>query len=212
MAFGFTRERGTGRGYVNVDNPLFAPGQRLSRRQYDKYVEQIGQRMHLPAGPQAIVEAENRLARIRNALAERAAALDDRERELLEREAALAERERERTETGYARRAAQRRGQDRYNLRLELYVRREREAGRTLTKRQAALEPAFRAINEQWKWRKNASPDANQERRWKAMEALGGLRVYQETSAEVIGYRAPYRYRAPSRNRARTWKSRSRGR
>lgn len=43
MAFGYTRERGTGRGYVN------AAGERLSRRQYDKLAEAQGARRHLPA-------------------------------------------------------------------------------------------------------------------------------------------------------------------
>lgn len=43
MAFGYTRERGTGRGYVN------AAGARLSRRQYDKMVSAQGAHRTLPA-------------------------------------------------------------------------------------------------------------------------------------------------------------------
>jgi hypothetical protein len=184
MAFGFRREAGTGRGYVNVDNPLFAPGQRLSRRQYDKYVEQIGARTHLP-GAAAIRDAERRLEALREALAERSEALDARERELAERELALAEREREGVQTGAYRRERQGAGQRRYNLALDLYVRAQREAGRTIDKRQARSEPAFKAALADIKGQRNPKNnpnirDRNLFLRKRGFRALGGADQFKE--------------------------------
>lgn len=184
MAFGFTRAPGASRGYVNQDNPLFAPGQRLSRRQYDKYIEQIGARTHLP-GAQAMRDAERRLEALREALAEQSAALDEREREVTERELAIAEREKEAIGAGVHRRARQGAGQRRYNLVLDLYTRAQREGGRTLTKRQAAREPAFRTALADIKGKPNPRNNANTraknlEGRRRGFAAIGGQDEFKE--------------------------------
>jgi hypothetical protein len=67
VAHGFAREKGAARGYVNVDNPLFAPGQRLSRRQYDAMVAAQGARRPLAAMP----EPEAQLRRERQGAGQR---------------------------------------------------------------------------------------------------------------------------------------------
>jgi hypothetical protein len=220
MAFGFRREQGVARGYVNVDNPLFAPGQRLSRRQYDKYVEQIGARSFLP-GEQALRDAERRLTALRDALAQRSEALDTRERELAERELALAQRERERVETGVQsavrRKGSIRYGLDRYRGALDLYQRRARDAGRVINKRQAAAEPEFKAIWSDIKGQKNPSRNPNvtkrnQSRRMTGYNALGGLAEWQDQSAQMQFYRAPFSYRAPKRRVSNNSRNRQRGR
>lgn len=220
MAFGFRRQQGAARGYVNVDNPLFAPGQRLSRRQYDKYVEQIGARSFLP-GEQALRDAERRLTALRDALAQRSEALDARERELAERELALAQRERERVETGVQsatrRKGSIRYGLDRYRGALDLYQRRARDAGRVINKRQAASEPAFKAIWSDIKGNKNPSAnpnvaERNRARRMAGYNALGGLAEWQDQSAQMQFYRAPYGYRAPAKPKRRSTNSRNRQR
>lgn len=184
MAFGFRREPGSGRGYVNVDNPLFGIGQRLSRRQYDKYVEQIGARSHLP-GAAAIRDAERRIETLRAALEASAEALDAREREITARELALAQMERERAETGVSRRERQGAGQRRYNLALDLYVRQQRAAGRHINKRDARSEPAFKSALADIKGQKNATNnpnirDRNLFLRRRGFAALGGAQEFKE--------------------------------
>jgi hypothetical protein len=219
MALGFRRLPGTSKRYVNVDNPLFGAGQELSYRQYAKYLEQTGQREHL-ATTNLLAATEDRLRRLRDELSERSAELDERERVLLEGEAALAEREREIRATQVFRGQSQRAGTDRYNLRLELYVRREREAGRVLTKRQAASEPEFKAINALFHRKPNPMrnpniTEANRKRQWRGYEELGGLEEWRKGSAEYMIYRAPYVYRAPKpsrKKRSTNARNRARGR
>ena len=195
MAFGFRREAGTGRGYVNVDNPLFGIGQRLSRRQYDKFVERLGERTHLP-GVQAIAAAEQRLDRLRTELEARASELDERERAILEREAALAQVEREQAEAGVARRGRQGAGQRRYNLALDLYVRQQRQSGRTINTRQARSEPAFKAALADIKGQANpkGNPnirDRNLFLRRRGFRALGGAETFKEEYEARYGRISP---------------------
>jgi hypothetical protein len=142
VAFGFDRERGSARGYVNVSNPAFAPGQRLSRRQYDAFVGALGARQTLPPAT-AAQDIERRLEGLR----QRQAAAEGRSRRTQQRVAAeirAAEAQAEVAREAQFRRERQGAGQRRYNLMLDLYVRRQREAGRVLTKNQARSEAAFK--------------------------------------------------------------------
>jgi hypothetical protein len=196
MAFGFRRSAGTARGYVNETNPDFAIGQRLSRRQYDKYVETLGKRTHLP-GVGVLREAQRRLEEIGDRLKHLAA----QERELTERERALAERarliEEEEIQLNLRsranRRARQNAGQRRYNSLLEAYVAEQRRKGdHTLNKRTAAQRPEFKQIVSDVKGKANPrnNPnirDENRFRRMKALDKLGGSNVFREYYENLYG-------------------------
>lgn len=192
MAFGFSRAAGTSRGYVaDGSNPVFAAGQRLSRRQYDKYVEQIGQRSHLP-GAEAIRATERNLEALREALTARQTALDSQAAELAARELAVAEREAQAARRGGFLRERQGAGQRRYNLALELYVTREREAGRPVTKRDAAKRAEFKAALADIKGRPNPSRNPNiaadnVAKRRRGFAVLGGADRFKEQYERQYG-------------------------
>lgn len=186
MAFGFSRERGTGRGYVNETNPAFAPGQRLSRRQYDKMIETLGARTHLPAA-EAIRAAELRMETIRRDLMERGAALDARERDILAREAALAAREAEPMIRAGYRRQRQGAGQRRYNAALEAYVKRTGKS-----RREAAKDAVFREAVKNLKAKPNPRDNPNVAarnvaRRRAAYAVLGGSDGFREEYERMFG-------------------------
>jgi hypothetical protein len=202
MAFGFDRMPGTARNYINRTNPVFGVGQILSRKQYDKYVEQLGARTHLP-GAEAMRAAEQRLEALRDALDARSGQLEQQARELAEREIALAQRERELAERGVYRRTRQGAGQRRYNLALDLYVEQERDKGRRLTKRDARTEPAFKAALADIKGWKNPTKNpnvtsVNMARRRKGFAALGGADRFKEAYERLYGRAAAPRVRRSS--------------
>lgn len=192
MAFGFRREPGTGRGYVNE-----ASGARISRRQYDKYVESIGRREHLPGvteAARAMRDAEAAMDRLRRELAARGAALDARERELLAREAAVAAGEARQRRSVFTRVERQGKGQRRYNTALEAFMSRRKEQGRPVSRREAAKAPEFRAALAEIKGKPNPRGDptiaaANQARRNAAVEQLGGWREFEEMYRKRHGAR-----------------------
>lgn len=198
MAFGFDRERGlTARGYVNVSNPVFAPGQRLSRRQYDKYVEQLGQRSHAP-GVGAIRDAERRLEALRETLDQRGAALDAQERELAAREIALAERERAAGARAGFHKERTNAGLRRYRVLVEMYQDKQRAAGIRMNKTQVAASPEFKALartiretdRAQSNKAKRRDPNAaarEMERRKRAFDTLGGADKFREDYVERYG-------------------------
>lgn len=176
MAFGFTRQRGTGRGYVNDSNPDFATGQRLSRRQYDKYVETLGKRSH---GADIIRETERQLETLRDQLSRRSADLD-RQADALR--LAELELEYERASFRMERTSA---GQRRYNSALSSYVKTQRARGRRITKREAAQSPEFKSIMTDLRGQTNRSrnpniADANRFRRRKALDRLGGDQAFRD--------------------------------
>lgn len=216
MAFGFAREKGGARGYVNESNPEFAPGQRLSRRQYDKFTEKLGVRQH-GSGVDAIAETERQLEALRASLAQRASALDQREAslELRERELAL--------EKELFRKGRQSAGQRRYNAALDAYVSEKRRQGQTINKIQARRDPEFNAIMRDLKGRANprGSPnirDANKEKRLRALDALGGGANFREYYSKLYGSMvrgttgSQVAVRARNRARGLTPRRRARGR
>jgi aminopeptidase N len=196
MAFGFRRASGTSRGYVNETSPDFAPGQRLSRRQYDKYVESLGKRSRMP-GVDAIRDAERNLERISAQLREleaREADLSERERRLAERERLLSEREAEARRSKLAnQRSRQSAGQRRYNTLLEAYVSEQRRRGnRSITKRQAAQSSEFKQIVKDVKGKPNPKNnpnirDQNRFARMKALDKVGGSNVFREFYDQMFG-------------------------
>lgn len=200
MAFGFARQPGTARGYVNQSNPDFAIGQRLADRQYRKYVESIGQRKHLP-GAEAIRQTELLLEKMRADLAQRSASLDTREAEL-----ELRERELE-LEQQLFRKGRHSAGQRRYNVMLDAYVANERRKGRTLNKRQAMQERAFKQAMIDMKGKPNKRHDPNiaarnVAMRRKALETVGGNQVFREYYDSMYGA-SPQSYRRPPGQPAR---------
>lgn len=189
MAFGFTRERGTGRGYVaDGSNPEFAAGERLSRRQYDKYTERLGKRTHLP-GTAEIRATERMLEQLAR----------DLEREEIDESEAFQERlellqRRRAIERTSPRRAAQGAGQRRYNAALDAYVKAQRSAGRPIGKRDASRSPEFKQIMADLKGRPNKSrnpavADDNRYRRQKALAHLGGDRFFRDQYESLYGGR-----------------------
>lgn len=189
MAFGFDRERGaTARGYVNVSNPDLPIGTRLSRRQYDKYVETIGKREHLPglhAAAIAIRDAERHLDATRRALAARGAELDARERDILRREAELAKAERDARASVFNRVRSTSAGQRRFNTAIDQFVEKRRSEGQRITRRSASKDPEFKRLLAELKGRPNPKGDpvigaANKARRQAAVDVLGGWREFEE--------------------------------
>jgi hypothetical protein len=200
MAFGFEREPGTARGYINRSNPDFAIGKRLSRKRYDRYIDSIGQRRsELKEGSDALREAERVLEGIRARLADlaaREAALREREADLSEREAVLALREQE---AGLARRVgratAQGRGQRRYNAALSAYVETQRRRGHAINKKQAQASPEFKSIMKRIKGHANTRrnphiADRNRFDRDMALRELGGDRFFRDQYESLYGGRS----------------------
>lgn len=185
MAFGFRREAGKGRGYVNEGNADFAPGQRLSRRQYDNYIEGIGKRQHLP-GTEAIRATERQLEQLRENLRQREQNLNTREASLKLREQEL-ELEKLLFRTG--RTSA---GQRRYNAVLDAYVTEQRRQGRKVTKIEARKSDAFKSILNDIKGRPNKRHNPNiaadnKQRRLRALERIGGGAAFREYYERMYG-------------------------
>lgn len=185
MAFGFEREKGSARGYVNRDNPLFTPGQRLSRRQYDAFVAGLGERRPLPAALAAqatVADIEGRLQGLRNSLE---TARTGRTRQRLQQAIAAEEGRQAVAQEAARRRERQGAGQRRYNLMLDLYVRRQRELGRVINKREAARDPAFREAVQLAKGTPNPKHnpnirDRNMVQRRQGFAAVGGADRFRE--------------------------------
>lgn len=175
MAFGFVRNAGRARSYTNVsaaDGPV-PIGSTISRRQYDKYVERLGARTHLP-GTAAIRETERNLEELRRWLA----AEQIEAEEVFEVEAEL-QRQR------FANNGAQARGQRRYNAALESFVRHKRSQGIQITKREARSTAEFRQVMTDIKGtpNKRGNPnvrDRNAARRRAAFDRIGGGRNFKE--------------------------------
>lgn len=185
MAFGFKRQPGTSKGYINESNPDYAIGQRLSRRQYSKYVETIGQRQR-SHGADYILETERKLEELRAALAQRAADLDTREEALRVRELELE------FERAQFRRARQNAGQRRRAALLDAYVGEQRRRGKRITKREASGSAEFQQLVKDVRGRPNkrGNPnirDENRFRRLKALDAVGGGLVFREYYEMLYG-------------------------
>lgn len=183
--FGFKREAGTRRNYINESNPDFAVGQRLSRKQYDKYIERRGARTHLP-GAEQLRETERLLEQMRANLALRANELDQREASLQLREAEL------KLEQELFRKGRQNAGQRRFNAMLDAYVSNERRKGRTVSKLKARSEPAFKQVMEDIKGKPNKrrNPNVAAEnaiRRRRALDAVGGGATFREFYTGLYG-------------------------
>lgn len=189
MAFGFARERGTGRGYVNTANPEFAIGARLSRRQYDRYVAGLGKRQGLPAlseAAQALVRAERELEALRAALGAQAVPDIASVRE--------AEHAAGRARAVFNRRARTTAGQNRFNVAIRAFRDSEAAHGRALTYAQARADPRFREAVDLLKGKRNPFGDPNiaarnkEGRAW-ALEMLGGARGFREQYEAMYGAR-----------------------
>ncbi len=195
VAFGFERQRGTARGYVNIDNPDFSPGARLSRRAYDNYVEGIGKRNPLLAeGVTALQDAEELL-------------------QAIEQEYGTDEPEAFGT---FQRITRQRAGQRRYNAALQLYVEREQKAGRKVNKKAAAASSDFKRIMRDIKGKPNKSRNPNvaaenRRKRSQAFADLGGSVAFVEQYRAKYGNRAPVRISLKRVQRNRSFWPRHRG-
>lgn len=148
MAHGFAREPGSGRGYRNVSNPDFITGLRLSRRQYDAYVERIGarnKRASVGELREALIDTRNAMrdARARMRLAEReieaTASQAAYQQELEQAEAAFA-----RSEKMLHARARTDAGGRWYVTYRKAWVEARRAEGERITLRQADADPRFR--------------------------------------------------------------------
>jgi len=212
--FGFKREAGTGRGYVNESNPDYEIGTRLSRRQYDKFIEKQGARQKLPGADQ-IRETERQLEQLRDALARRETALDLRETELKLREQEL------QLEKDLFRKGRQSAGQRRYNTMLDAFVTNERRKGKTVNKRDARNDPVFKQAMEDIKGKPNKRKNPNiaaenVERRRRALAVVGGGDVFREYYERTYGQIARgtigSRVASHASNRARGATSRNKAR
>lgn len=185
MAFGFVRQPGTRRRFLNTET-----GEEISYRQYNKVLDRLGARQPaLKTSVEALRAAENELERIRQSLASRSAQLDARETLLAERERELA------LERQLFRAERQGRGQRRYNAALEAYTRAQRLRGRPrLTKTQARAEPVFKQALADLKGRANPNrnpniADANRFARQKALATLGGDAFFRDQYESLYGSR-----------------------
>jgi hypothetical protein len=183
--FGWFREKGTRRSYVGPT------GERLSRRQYDKLVAAAGGRKSKGAITTAARDAAE--ARVKELASKRRPS---------KRAVARATVERDALRAAHGKHWAAQAGQRRYNTALELYVRRERRAGRTMSKRTARSSDEFKAIMAAYKPekpRKRESPDArrarqkrNEARREEALRLLGDRHgeefreIYKELDISVL--------------------------
>lgn len=219
MAHGFRREPGTGRGYINVDNPNFAPGVRLSRRAYDKMAESIGARSHRPrlsdlrvrmVDTQTTLRAtQTEIARLAGELVQspspeargRLLAARRRQRQAQQQEAETArllERE-DRTAKGLRR----------YHAALQSYLEEQRARGRRLSAKEAANDPAFKEALRLLKGKPNPRGSErirqeNAEGRKRAVATLGGSAAFKEVYDRRYGQRVTrvHRSGAGSRRRA----------
>ena len=202
MAFGFRRAPGSSRGYVNE-----ATGERVSRRQYDKHVERLGKRLHMP-GADAIAATEHLLEDMRGRLA----AISAREAEVSRRELELDLRARElELEKMLFRKGRTSAGQRRYNAVLDAYTQEQRRQGRKLTKTQARTEARFAQIMRDIKGKPNRGKsatiaDENRFTRMKALDQLGGSNAFREYYEKMYGTllsgRSGENARASARNRS----------
>ena len=183
MAFGFRREAGTGRGYINEES-----GERLSRRQYDKHVERLGKRQHLP-GAEAILATEHMLEGLRARIAE----VSERETDVARRELELDLRARElEFEKQLFRKSRTSAGQRRLNATLEAYVQEQRRRGKKVNKIEARKSQDFKSILEKLKGRPNKGKsasvaDENRFNRLKALDQLGGSNMFREYYEKLYG-------------------------
>lgn len=185
MAFGYTRQPGTRRRFLNTET-----GEEISYRQYNKVLDRLGERQPaLKSSVEALRAAERELERIRQSLSAREAQLEARETLLAERERELA------LERQLFRAGRQNAGQRRYNAALEAYVRAQRSRGRRLNKTEARKEAAFKQAVRDLKGRANPRrnpniADANRFARQKAMASLGGDVFFRDQYESLYGGRA----------------------
>lgn len=204
MAHGFRRAQGTARGYVNVDNPDFAPGHRLSRRQYDAYAERLGARTHRPrmADLTGAIQATQATLRQTQADLDRLAAELAAEGRAQTRGAILVarrrQREAQRLEQEITRQLEREdrtaKGLRRYHAALQSYVEEQRARGRDVSPRQAANDPAFKEAVKLLKGRPNPRGSErirreNAEGRKRAITALGGSAAFKEVYDRRYGQR-----------------------
>lgn len=186
--FGFSRESGTSRGYVN------AHGVRLSRRQYDKLAAASGAGRPSKGSGKAL-EAARAFAE------QKVRDLASRSR-VPKRRLAQAIRQRERVRVAHAAHHQAQGGQRAYNVALDMYVRRERGSGSRITKQRAKSSPEFKEIMrglKPEKPRRRENPDArrrrqerNARRREDTFKLLGDRHgeefreLYQEQTVSVL--------------------------
>lgn len=181
MAFGYKRGPGATRYYVNE-----LTGERISRRQYDKYVRALGKNQPVAL---AIAETERMLDALRLRLAEVSA----RENEVARREAELAAREAELAlEKQLFRKSRTDKGQRRYNAALDAYVAEQRRLGKRISKIDARKSAEFKSLMKDLKGKKNPKQnpkiaDENRFNRMKALDRLGGSQVFREYYEKLYG-------------------------
>lgn len=219
MAHGFQRERGaTARGYINVSNSDFAPGFRLSRRQYDNYVELLGLRTKKPT----IASLTDRIRDTQRQLRDTKAELDRLSKELAaegraetrgqmlvarrrQREAEQMEKE---TTAVLEREDKTAKGLRRYHAALQSYVEEQRNRGNMVTARQAANDPAFKEALKLLKGKPNPRGSerirqANAEGRKRAVAMLGGNAAFKEVYDRRYGQRVTRVHRSGAGDRIR---------
>lgn len=192
MAFGFRRLPGPSRRFLNESNPDFAIGAEISYRQYDKYLAATA-RKAVKGGAKEISRVERELAETKRNLDRLQRDLEKREASVAAREALVAEREKELAlEKELFRKGRTDKGQRRFNVALEAYVRSERAKGRTISKREAKSSPAFKQIMSDLKGRPNKRRNPNiaaenDIRRRRALSQLGGADFFRDQYQSVYG-------------------------
>lgn len=218
MAHGFKREPGTGRGYVNVDNPNFATGYRLSRRAYDVYADSLGARTKRPR----ISDLSERMVATQNTLRATQRELDRLAAELSSTQSAqtrgqmLATRRQQREATRQQaeitklleREDKTAKGLRRYHAALQSYVEEQNARGRKISARQAAQDPAFRNAVKLLKGKPNPFGSerirqANAESRKRAIQVLGGSAAFKEVYDRRYGQRVTRIHRSGAGDRIR---------
>lgn len=219
MAHGFERERGkTARGYVNVSNSNFAPGYRLSRRQYDKFTEALGARSHRPKISDLTTQIADTQRVLRNTQAELDRLATELERgdaarvrgEMLrarrqQREARQVEAE---TTKILEREDRTAKGLRRYHAALQSYVEEQNARGRRVSAREASKDPAFQEAVRLLKGRRNPRGlerirQENAEGRRRAVQTLGGSAAFKEVYDRRYGQRVTRVHRSGAGDRIR---------
>lgn len=204
MAFGFDRERGSGRGYVNTSNKDFGTGARLSRRQYDKYVERLGARRPREAkaelsrkireASQDIRDAERQLRAIEHRLPHLRDNLTSGREAQAQAALILAEQRRDIAASELLGSERSAKGTRRYHAALDAYIDQQKREGVVVSRREAAKSPAFVEIEKLLKGKPNprgleSISESNKALRDRAFDRLGGVEQFRDSYGKRYGYR-----------------------
>ena len=216
MAFGFKRLPGTAANYVNIDNPDFASGLVLSKRQFRNYKELRG----LAAKKPAAGDLRQRIVQTQARLRETQKELDRLERETrreftasgkMEKRAAqrtireqLRANEAQKAELDKLNRSGA--GARRYHAALTSYVLEQQARGNPISRKEAAKAPEFREAVRLLKGKPNPRgseriANENRENRRRALRVLGSRHNFQDVYDLRYGMRPTRVHRSGAASR-----------